>query len=111
MAFLTIVTAPGLTRAQRREAARSGPPAVLARQDHRDLLRAAGFGEVRETDVTAGYRATAQAWWEESRAREAELRVVLGDLLFEDRQADRQIQLAAIDRGLLRRSLFVALPG
>jgi len=111
MAFVTIVAAPGLTPAQRREAGRSGPPAVLARQDHRSMLHAAGFADVRETDVTTGYRTAAQAWRDESIARETELRAAVGDELFDQRQEDRRRQLSGIDRGLLRRLLFVARPG
>ena len=108
MVFPTIVMAPDLTTAQRREAVRSGPPAVLATRDHPSLLRAAGFCDVEETDVTAGYLTSVRAWFDESAARESELRSVLGDALFEDRQNDRRLQTTAIEAGLLRRTLYVA---
>jgi hypothetical protein len=108
MAFLTIILAPNLTPSQRRQAVRSGPPAVVARHDHRSLLGTAGFRDIEETDVTADYLSTVRAWLDQSGAREAELRAVLGDVLFEDRQRDRRLQISAIEGGLLRRSLFMA---
>ena len=108
-AFLTIVVAPGLTPARRREAARSGPPAVLARLDHVSMLHAAGFADVAETDLTADYLTSVRSWFSESAAREGDLRSVLGDAQFEDRQNDRRLQIAAIEGGLLRRMLFVGV--
>jgi hypothetical protein len=108
LAFLTIHEADGLSRADRREAAAAGPPAVLARDHHR-LLRVAGFGDVVQTDLTAEYRRCARRWCEEAVARGPALRAALGDPVFEERQRDRELHLDAIERGLLRRSLFVAV--
>jgi len=108
MAFLTIHLAPNLSRSQHRQAALAGPPAVITRDDHQSMLRRAGFEDIQETDVTADYLATVRAWFDHSSAREAELRQVVGDAMFEARQLDRQLQMAAIERGLLRRSLFTA---
>ncbi len=108
LAFLTILITDDLTLPQQRRAVRAGPPAVHARRDHRTLLQSAGFAGVEETDVTADYLTTVRSWSDESSAREVELRTVLGDELFSDRQNDRQAQASAIEQGLLRRSLFVA---
>jgi hypothetical protein len=108
MTFLTILTAPGLSRSHLREAVRAGPPAVLAQRDHHALLRSAGFHGIEEADVTAGYLRTVRAWFDQASAREAQLRAVIGGALFDDRQNDRHAQASAIERGLLRRSLFVA---
>jgi hypothetical protein len=110
-AFLTIVAAPGLTPAQRRVAARSGPPAVLTRIDQANMLRAAGFDDVVETDLTAEYLTSVRSWLREAAARESDLRSVIGDSLFEERQNDRRLQVTAIEAGLLRRALFVAVRG
>ena len=108
MAFLTILAPPELIASERRQAARAGPPALLARRDHRTMLSTVGFRDIEETDLTADYLHSVRAWLDESSARESELRRVLGDALFADRQKDRQAQIVAIERGLLRRSLFVA---
>jgi len=111
MAFLTIISSPNLTPSQRRQAARRGPPAVLARRDHRSMLVTAGFHDIEETDVTAGYLTSVRAWFDQSVAREQELRTLLGDVLFDERQRDRKLQRSAIEDGLIRRSLFVAAIG
>ena len=111
MAFLTIILAPNLTPSKRRQAVRAGPPGVVARHDHHSLLCTAGFRDIDETDVTADYLSTVRAWLDQSVAREAELRTVLGDVVFEDRRHDRRLQISAIEGGLLRRSLFVASVG
>jgi hypothetical protein len=84
---------------------------VPARRDHDTLLQTAGFRDIEEIDVTADYLASVRAWFAESAARDATLRAVLGDTVFEDRQNDRRVQASAIERGLLRRSLFVARVG
>jgi hypothetical protein len=108
IAFLTIITAPALTPSQRRQAVRAGPPALLTRRDHRSMLATAGFRDVEETDVTADYLSTVRAWSDQSLVREDELRQVIGDALFDDRERDRRLQVDAIEQGLLRRSLFFA---
>jgi hypothetical protein len=111
MAFLTIIMAPNLAPSQRRQAAFAGPPAVLARHDHVSMLSTAGFRDIEETDVTTDYLRAVRAWFDEASAREQELRAVIGDVLFEERQSDRRIQTSAIEGGLLRRSLFIAATG
>ena len=107
-AFFTIHIPPGLSRTERRHAIRAGPPAVSARHDHRTLLAAAGFANIRETDVTEEFSSTLQAWLEYASGREPELRQAMGDELFDARRSDRRIQSAAVDAGVLRRSLFSA---
>ena len=107
-AFYTIHPAPGLTRAQRRRASRDGPIAVAAARPQRELLQAAGFIEVTETDCTAEFAATTRAWlqhWDEGRD---DLVTLLGEQAFAERQADRRAQLRAIEDGILARSLLTA---
>jgi hypothetical protein len=107
-AFTTILEAPGLPPAARRRARAAGPRAVAMRSDHQRLLRAAGFGEVSEVDVTAAFRATAAAWLAESDAHADQLAQLEPPGAFAQRQADRRAMLAAIDGGLLRRALVFA---
>lgn len=108
MAFHVIIAAPGLTVEQRHQAALSGPPAVLTRDDHTTMLRDAGFCDIEETDVTSAYRTSLRDLLDWSAKRRDDLRAVLGDDVFEERQNDRRVQLTAVDRGLLRRSMLVA---
>jgi len=107
-AFFTIHPAPGLTRAQRRRASRDGPIAVAAARPHRQLLQAAGFTQVTETDFTAEFAATTRAWLRHWDAGHADLVDLLGEQAFADRQTDRRAQLRAIEDGILARSLLTA---
>jgi hypothetical protein len=111
MAFATIFAAPGLSAAQQRLAAGSGPPCVLTRRDHHDMLAAAGFGSVEEIDLTPAYLAAVRGWLTESRRREGALRAALGDEVFDARQSDRRLQISGLQAGVLRRSIFVARLG
>ena len=107
-AFTTILEAPGLAPAARRRASAAGPRAVAMRSDHQRLLRAAGFQDITELDVTAAFRATAAAWLAESDAHADQLARLEPPGAFAQRQADRRAMLAAIDGGLLRRALVFA---
>jgi hypothetical protein len=104
MGFTTILEAPGLAPAARRRARAAGPRAVAMRSDHQRLLRAAGFDEISEVDVTAAFRATAAAWL----AHSDQLARLEPPGAFAQRQADRRSMLSAIDAGLLRRALVLA---
>lgn len=107
-AFLTIHQAPGLTGRRRRRASGAGPVAVLTARTHNELLEAAGFVDVRVEDRTDEFAQTTRAWLVESVSRADGLRTVLGDAVFDERQADRTAQLRAIEDGLLQRSLVTA---
>jgi hypothetical protein len=78
------------------------------RSDHQRLLRAAGFGDVIELDVTSAFAATATAWLAETEPYAGELALLEARGAFEERQADRRSMLAAIHAGLLRRVLLLA---
>ncbi len=108
MAFYTITVAPGLSPAARRRALRAGPVAAWSRSDHAGLLASAGFVRIDETEVTDEYRRVAHAWLNAAVRHEVGLRDALGDAAYEERQSERIEHVAAIDSGLLRRSLFVA---
>jgi hypothetical protein len=78
------------------------------RSDHQRLLRAAGFGDISELDVTPAFAATAAAWLAETDPYAEELAGLEPPGAFEQRQADRRSMLAAIHAGLLRRVLVLA---
>ena len=107
-AFHTIHLAEGLTRAQHRRGARAGPVAVASSRPHPQLLGAAGFVDVRETDLTPEFASVTRAWMESYDAHRPELEALLGRDTFVARQAERRSQLGAIEAGLLRRSMLVA---
>ncbi len=108
IAFTTIEAAPGLEPAARRRAYRVGPRAVASRVGQRRLLESAGFIDIDELDVTRAFADTTRAWIEE-RARHAdELAAMEPPGAFGQRQKEHQAQLAAIEDGLLSRTMFSA---
>ena len=78
------------------------------RSDHQRLLRAAGFHDITELDVTPAFAATAAAWLAETEPYAEALARLEPPGAFEQRQADRRSMLAAIHAGLLRRALLLA---
>jgi cyclopropane fatty-acyl-phospholipid synthase-like methyltransferase len=110
MAFYSIFVTPGLSGADRRRTIRVGPPAVATRSDYHRLLRSAGFAEHHEADVTAAYLRTAREWLRRQQEFAAELGALEPPGAFAGRLARRHAAVAAIEAGLLRRSLFIATP-
>ena len=108
MAFLTIHLPAGLSSADRARARASGPRAVDSRGEHGSMLRHAGFDVLVERDLTDAFLDTAQAWLRESDALADELTGLEPAGGFDERQEDRRRMIAAVENGLLRRSLFVA---
>jgi hypothetical protein len=78
------------------------------RSDHQRLLRAAGFHDITELDVTPAFAATAAAWLAETEPHAEELAQLELPGAFQQRQVDRRSMLAAIRAGLLRRALLLA---
>lgn len=108
MAFFTIHLASGMSSVDRARARASGPRAVHSRGEHASMLRRARLDLDVERDVTAAFLDTARAWLRESDALADELRGLEPPGGFDERQEDRRRMIAAIEDGLLRRSLFVA---
>lgn len=106
-AFYSIFIPPGLTDRDHRRAVACGPPAVATRSDYRGLLHSAGFVELSELDESAAYLETARAWLRHGQEFAAELAALEPPGAFADRMARRRHGVAAIEAGLLSRSLFV----
>ena len=109
LAFTTIHVAEDLDGPRHRRAVRAGPWQVATRRPYPELVAQAGFREVVVLDVTPDYARTQRAWLEANEARAAEVRRIVSDLEFATAQADRRFALAAIEDGLLRRSLITAV--
>jgi hypothetical protein len=76
------------------------------------MLKSAGFTEVHERDCTEEFARVARAWVEQWDRHRADLVSVFGEQAVQERQADRRIELRAIEDGVLSRSLFTAVhPG
>ena len=109
MAFTTILVAPGLDATQHRRAVSAGPWQVLARRPYPELVEQAGFTDVVDVDVTEDYGRIQAAWLDATEAPADEVRQLTSDVEFRDAQADRRRARAAIEEGLLRRSLITAI--
>ena len=107
-AFTAIFPASGLTAAEARRAIEAGPPNCGLRTSYPSLLRSAGFVEIDERDLTADYFATASRKLEVAEQFAEDMIEMLGRPEYDEMQAERRLAIAAIDGGLLRRSLFVA---
>lgn len=105
-AFLTILVPPDLSASARREAAAAGPPSVASRGSYPSMLRAAGFTDIEEHDVTRAYLDTARAWLHAIEEAAHELASVEPPERVAERIARRHAGVAAIEDGLLRRSLL-----
>jgi cyclopropane fatty-acyl-phospholipid synthase-like methyltransferase len=108
MAFTTILVAPGLNAIQHRRAVRAGPWQVLSRRPYPALVEQAGFTDIVEADVSEDYGRTQAAWLDANEAHAEEVRRLTSDREFHTAQADRRRARAAIEQGLLRRSLITA---
>ena len=108
MAFAAIEASADLLPAQRRQVVEAGPPDVLLRTSYHSLLRSAGFVDIVSTDVTSAYRATLEAWSTETERRRDEVVAVMGEDDLAERQSRRAGAMAAVDSGILHRSLYVA---
>jgi cyclopropane fatty-acyl-phospholipid synthase-like methyltransferase len=108
MAFTTILVAPGLDAAQHRRAVKAGPWQVAARRPYPELVEQAGFSDVVDVDVSEDFARIQAGWLAATEAHADEVRQLTSDEEFRQGQADRRMSLAAIDEGLLRRSLIVA---
>ena len=107
-AFVTIHPSPALSPRLRRRAHRDGPVAVAAHRTYADLLQRAGFTDIEELDHTGEFAVVARAWIEEWDRHHDDIVALLGGAAVEQRQQERRRQLAAIEDGLLRRTLFSA---
>ena len=108
LAFTTIHVAPDLDAALHRRAVQAGPWQVATSRPYPELVVQAGFTDFVEIDVTQDYARTQRAWFEANESRADEVRRLTTDTEFATAQANRRFAQAAIEDGLLRRSLITA---
>jgi ubiquinone/menaquinone biosynthesis C-methylase UbiE len=109
MAFITIHTPPSLDAADRKRARRYGPHLVNSSRDYASLLEHAGFHDVRATDITSEYLRISRGWKRARDKYQSELRAALGDVRVREMESDSRLNLEGVQKGLLRRSIFVAV--
>lgn len=77
-------------------------------RDYFAMVTKAGFTDVRESDVTAAFRATAVRWLSAAADLDDDLRSVLGDTSWDDKLTSRRDTFDAIEAGEIRRLLISA---
>ncbi len=109
MIFSVIVVAPILAAPERTIALDAGPPFVSLDGDYALLLDKSGWVSHECIDLTAEFARCARALVEGMRANASALAEVYGADDFSERMRRREAASAAIDGGLLKRELFVAI--
>jgi SAM-dependent methyltransferase len=110
MAFAVIFVAPGLSGHDRAEAVAAGPPFVEADAAYQTLLARTGWRVVDGVDWTATFVKSVRAMAAARAAHGDALKALLGVAEYDDMMARNRDKIPAIERGLLKRMLFVAEP-
>ena len=110
MVFTVIDVAPNLLGELRRRAIEAGPEFVECDTPYPDLLSSTGWRLRDCRDLTAGYGASLRRQLKADTARLPALAEVLGSAATDERLTDWRGKLAALDEGLLRRTLYCATP-
>ncbi len=108
IAYYTIYVPPDLSDADYRGVTKFWPSAATRRREPSEMLRSAGFIDVKETDVTKQYTKTARRWLEGRRRYFDELKDALGEDSLNGKINEGQATLGALKSGLLKRSLLTA---
>ncbi|MDO8615677.1 MAG: hypothetical protein Q7T33_08070 [Dehalococcoidia bacterium] len=110
MAFYTIHIPAGTPPDHYRRTARARSPGLASwRRTQTDLLRTAGFTGIEEIDVTADFLDTTGRWLQARTRHADELSRSEGAQSLQRRLKDNRATIRAIQAGLLRRSLFLAV--
>jgi len=110
MAFTVIFIAENLSHEDHAEALATGPSFIETPLAYEDMLTQAGWRIVNSIDLTAAFATTMKTMIEARAAHAGELTHLMGAAETEDTSALMRRKLPAIERGLLRRAMFVAEP-
>jgi SAM-dependent methyltransferase len=108
MAFSVIAPAPSLSEPERRIAIESGPAFVDVPDDYGVLLGKSGWDLLERIDVTLEFACTLSTSIDGMTARTDAITKVVGSDEFSARLQRRRDTLAAVERRLLIREIFVA---
>jgi SAM-dependent methyltransferase len=109
MVFSVIALAPSLSASERQAAIESGPEFVDVDRDYVLLLEQSGWRVQERIDVTIEFAQSIRIWLGGMKISAEALSKVLGIDEFAERVMRKQATLAAVDRGLLKREIFVAI--
>ena len=109
MAFSAIVLAPELSPVDRDCALDAGPPFVETPVVYSEMLEQSGWHMLDRMDVTVEYLQSAQALVGAMKLRVQALTEAYGSVDFAERLQRREAALAATERGLLKREIFLVV--
>lgn len=107
MHFSVILPAPNLPLPEYRQALDTGPPFVDAPHGYEALLRESGWQIVDHIDVSSGYQQSLQVLVDGMSRNTRDIRQVFGEE-FDSHRRHREEQIALVERGILKREVFVA---
>lgn len=108
MVFTVISIAPGLSAADYGQAVAAGPPCIAADTGYEEMLGQSGWDIVDHRNMTDVYRRTLRSVYEQESTHRDALRDLIGAEALADKLGRRQRALAAVEKGLLQREMFVA---
>lgn len=108
LAFATIYVRPGVSEREYRRAARARGRGAASKRVVTDLLRDAGFVDVREADVTRAFERTTRAFLETSSELYDQLLLEWGDEALGQSQTNWRKTLAVVEDGIVCRGIFSA---
>ena len=107
MLFYVIAPSRGLTGARLEEACLIGPPFVGVPEDYIELLHAAGWEILKQTNLTDDYLQALSRLVGGLQAGGKELRAVMGPDEYSSHLERRRLQVKAIEQGLLEREMYI----
>ena len=110
MAFSVILIPPGVSVADHERAVASGPPFIETETPYPELLARTGWDITDRLDLTDEYRVTVARMLDQLETHADAVGAIFGADDSSDERDRRRANLAALDRGLQRRELFVAVP-
>ncbi len=110
MVFSVISITPGLGADDYQQAAASGPPFIEADVEYPEMLRQTGWTLTDHRDLTAEYGKAVSRMLDNLETHAGEVAKLFGDDEASSQRAGKRETLEALDRGMLRRELFGAVP-
>lgn len=107
MHFSVILPAPDISPSEYREAIETGPPFTDAPDGYEPLLDQSHWQIVDRFDVSSEYQRTLQSLVDGMNRNTPEIKEVFGDEFVSHRQ-HREDQIGLVQRGILKREVFVA---
>lgn len=107
MHFSVILPATDLSEIDYQQAIEVGPPFTDAPQGYEPMLRESNWQIVDRIDVSSEYQRSLQALVDGMNRNTPEIRAIFGEE-FDDHRQHREDQIALVQRGILKREVFIA---